>query len=60
MKLSSVIECLRCFDSNNTMSFKVTDKELFKKCPKIWEKYSSLWIKNFIVNLFMVFIPKLL
>ena len=30
------------FESNKTMSFKVTDKKLLKKYTKIWERVSSL------------------
>ena len=30
------------FESNKTMSFKVTDKKLLKKYPKIWYKISRL------------------
>ena len=30
------------FDSNKTMSFKVTDNKLLKKYIKIWERVSSL------------------
>ena len=42
-----MIEYAKCFDSNKTMSFKVTDKKLFKKYTKIWEKVSSLMKKEF-------------
>ena len=34
-------------DSNKTMSFKVSDKNLLKKCTKIWEKISCLIGKLF-------------
>ena len=40
---------VKCFDSNKTMSFKVTDKKLLKNDTKRWEKVSNL-----IVNLLMV------
>ena len=30
------------FDSNKTMSFKVSDNKLLKKYSKIWEKISNL------------------
>ena len=33
---------VKCFDSNKTMSFKVSDNELLKKYKKIWEKVCSL------------------
>ena len=45
IKLFQMIGYVKCFDSNETMSFKPTDKKLFKKCPKIWEKVSLLNIK---------------
>ena len=35
-------EYVKCFDSNKTMSFKVTCKKLLKKYAKIWEKVSGL------------------
>ena len=37
-----MIICVKCFDSNNAMSFKVNDNNLLKKHTKIWEKNSSL------------------
>ena len=36
-----MISYVKCFDSNNTMSFKVNDNRLLKKYTKIWEKVSS-------------------
>ena len=30
------------FDSIKTMSFKVNDNKLLKKCNKVWEKISNL------------------
>ena len=33
---------VKYFDSNKTMSFKVTDNKLLKKYTKIWERISSL------------------
>ena len=42
IKLSQMIGYVKCFDSNKTMSFKATDKKLFKKYSKIWEKVSRL------------------
>ena len=30
------------FDSNKTMSFKVTDNKLLKKYNKIWEKFDNV------------------
>ena len=37
-----MIGYVKCFDSNKTMSFKVTDKKLLKNYTKIWEKVSNL------------------
>ena len=37
-----MIEYVKCFDSNKTMSFKVIDKKLLKKYKKVWERVSSL------------------
>ena len=42
IKLSQVIGYVKHFDSNKTMSFKVGDNKLIKKCSKIWEKNSNL------------------
>ena len=42
-----MIECAKYFDSNNTMSFKVSDKKLLKYYIKIWGKISSLIGKAF-------------
>ena len=33
---------VKIFDSNKTISFKVGDNKLSKKCSKIWEKISNL------------------
>ena len=41
IKLHQMISYVKCFDSNNTMSFKVNDNRLLKKYTKIWEKVSS-------------------
>ena len=38
IKLLQMIGYVKHFDSNKTMSFKVNDKRLLKKCTKIWEK----------------------
>ena len=32
---------VKCFDSNKTMSFKVTDNKLLKKYNKIWKRVSN-------------------
>ena len=37
-KASLMIGYVKCFDSNKTMSFKVNDKNQFKKYNKIWKK----------------------
>ena len=40
--LPQMIGYVKHFDSNKTMSFKVSDNKLLKKCNKIWEKVSNL------------------
>ena len=35
------------FDSNKTMSFKVSGNKLLKKYTKIWEKFSNLMNPEF-------------
>ena len=37
-----MIGYVKCFDSNKTVSFKVSDNKLLKKYTIIWEKISSL------------------
>ena len=37
-----MIGYVKCFDSNKTLSFKVIDKNLLRKCTKIWERVSIL------------------
>ena len=37
-----MIGYVKHFDSNKTMSFKVTDNKLLKEYTKIWEKVSNL------------------
>ena len=37
-----MIAYVKHFDSNKTMSFKVSDNKLLKKYNKIWEKVSNL------------------
>ena len=37
----------KCFDTNKTMSFKVTDNKLLKKYIKIWERVGSLMNVDF-------------
>ena len=41
-KFPEMIGYVKCFDSNKTMSFKVTDKNLLKQYTKIWGKVSNL------------------
>ena len=42
IKLPQMIGYVKYFDSNNTMSFKVGNNKLLKKCNKIWGKISYL------------------
>ena len=42
-----MVRYLKHFDSNKTMSFKVSDKKLLKKYTKLWEKISNLMNINF-------------
>ena len=37
-----MIDYVKCFDSNKTMSFIATDNKLLKKYNKIWEKANNL------------------
>ena len=37
-----MIGYVKCFDSNKTMSFKVTYKKLLNNYTKIWEKVNNL------------------
>ena len=54
IKLPQMIGYFKDFDSNKTMSFKVSDNKLLKKYTKIYERVSNLMDKNLIVKLFMV------
>ena len=45
--LPQMIGYVKCFDSNKTVSFKVSDKKLLKNYIKIWEKMFNLVGKNF-------------
>ena len=45
IKLPQMIGYVKHFDGNKTMSFKVGDNKLLKKCNKIWEKISNLNIE---------------
>ena len=42
IKLPRMIGYVKCFDSNKTMSFKVSDDKLLKTYNRIWERVSSL------------------
>ena len=42
ISLPQMIGYVKHFDSNKTMSFKVSDNKLLKKYNKIWEKISNL------------------
>ena len=42
IKLPQMIGYVKHFDSNKTMSFKVSDNMLLRKYSKIWEKISNL------------------
>ena len=37
-----MIGFVKCFDGNQTMSFKINDDNLLKKYTKIWKRISSL------------------
>ena len=42
IRLPQMIGYVKCFDSNKTMSFKVSDNKLLKKYNEIWERVSNL------------------
>ena len=42
IRLTQMIGYVKCFDSNKTISFKVSDNKLLKKYNKIWERVSNL------------------
>ena len=42
IRLPQMIGYVKCFDSNKTMSFKVSDNKLLKKYNKIWDRVSNL------------------
>ena len=42
IKLSQMIGYVRSFESNMTMSFKISDKQLLEKYNQIWKKVKSL------------------
>ena len=42
MILLQMIGYVKCFQSNKTMSFKISDNKLMKKYTKIWEKLRNI------------------
>ena len=42
IKLSQMTGCVRKFEGNTTMSFKISNKQLLKKYSQIWKKVKSL------------------
>ena len=40
--LPQMTGCVRNFDNNTAMSFKISKKQLLKKCNQIWKKAKSL------------------
>ena len=47
INLPQMICYVKHFDSNKTMSFKVSDNKLLKRCNKIWEEISNLMNMEF-------------
>ena len=47
IKLYKMVVYVKCFDSNNTMSFKIKDNGLLKNTPKYSKKISSLMDTEF-------------
>ena len=47
IRLPQMIGFVKCFDSNKTMSFKVSDNKLLKKYNKIWDRVSNLLSTKF-------------
>ena len=50
IKVPQMIGYVKHFDSNKTMSFKVSDNKLLKKCSKLWEKVSNLMNIEFYIE----------
>ena len=42
-----MIGCVKCFDSNKVIYFKVSNQKLLQRYTKMWEKISSLVGKEF-------------
>ena len=40
--LPQMIGCVKCFESNKTMPFKISDNKLLKKYIQIWKKVEDL------------------
>ena len=40
--LPQMIGYVKCFESDKTMSFKISDNKLLKKCTQIWKKVRNL------------------
>ena len=47
IKLTQMFGHAKYFDSNKTMSYKMSDEKLLKKYTKIWERVSNLIIIKF-------------
>ena len=54
IKHLQIIGYVRTFEGNTTTSFNISDKQLLKKNNQIWKIVEKLFLKNLIVNLFMV------
>ena len=47
IKLPQTISYVKCFESNKTISFKISDNKLLKKYTQIWKKVKHLLNKKF-------------
>ena len=47
IKLPQRISYVKCFESNKTISFKISDNKLLKKYTQIWKKVKHLLNKKF-------------
>ena len=56
IKVSQMTGYVRTFESNTTMSFKITDKRLLKKYNQIWKRVEKILKIDLTANLFMVMI----
>ena len=41
--LPQMIGYVKCFESNKTMSLKISENKLLKKYIQIWKKVKNLW-----------------